>query len=351
MLSNWDRPRKLAVCCAIEKTPKAKTTEESKFMTNLSWQVIKSEVGVRLDKWLADAARLGSRSKAFEAIARGKVFINEVEQNAMAAGRKLEMGEKVRVWVDRPGSSKQHVFTDRKVSNLHIIHEDDDLLVINKPSALLTVKLPKHPDEFSLYDHVTDYLRERSKIKLHVVHRIDRDTSGLVVFAKSFVARENLKAQFVAQKPERTYQALVYGIPTPEKGEWQDWLLWDEENLVQRQSNARDQRAVEAKCNYSVLEKFPTTSLLEIKLTTGKQNQIRVQATIHGHQLIGEKQYMAKPPQETVKFKRQALHAFRLSFRHPRTNQLMNFEAPLPDDFKTLLKKLAEKPSVRFQSK
>lgn len=309
-------------------------------MTTQSWQVKATDSGVRLDKWLADATRLGSRAKAFDAIVRGKVFVNEVEQSAMDAGRKLQPRETVRVWVDRPGSAKHRAFTDRQVSGLHIVYEDEALLVINKPASLLTVKLPAHPDEPTLHDQVAEYTRQRSKMKPQIIHRIDRDTSGLVVFAKDIASRQHLKRQFMAQKPERVYQAVVYGIPFPEKGMWRDWLVWDEEELAQRLSDARDRRAVEAKCNYVVKEEFKNSSLLEIKLTTGKQNQIRIQATAHGHQLVGEKQYAAKPPLTAIPFPRQALHAYKLNLRHPKNERLMSFTAPLPSDFEALLNRL-----------
>jgi 23S rRNA pseudouridine1911/1915/1917 synthase len=309
-------------------------------MTKQSWQVEAADTDTRLDKWLAAAARLGSRAKAFEAIARGKVFVNEVEQTAMDAGRKLQPRETVRVWMDRPGSAKHRVFTDRQVAGLHIIYEDETLLVINKPAGLLTVRLATHPDESSLYEQAVDYVRQRSKLKPQVVHRIDRDTSGLVIFAKHNAARAPLKRQFTAHQPERVYQAVVYGIPFPAQGTWRDWLLWDEEDLVQRAGNPRDQRTVEAKCHYAVREPFAATSLVEFKLVTGKQNQIRAQATLHGHQLVGERQYLATPPQSSISFRRQALHAFKLSLRHPDTDRVLSFTAPLPPDFTSLLERL-----------
>jgi 23S rRNA pseudouridine1911/1915/1917 synthase len=311
-------------------------------MSTQSWQVSAADSGTRLDKWLADAARLGSRSKAFEAIARGRIFVNEVEQTALDAGRKLQPRETVRAWLDRPGSAKHRVFTDRQISGLHVIYEDEAMMVINKPSGVLTVKLAAQSDEPSLYEQAVEYVRQRSKLKPQVVHRIDRDTSGLVVFAKTNAARDHLKRQFAAHKPERIYQAVVYGIPFPVKGTWRDWLWWDEEDLVQRPSDARDRRAVEAKCNYQVLEEFAASSLLEVSLITGKQNQIRAQAAWHGHQLVGEKQYLTALPKTTISFSRQALHAFRLSLHHPDTDRLLKFEAPLPEDLAKLLNRLRQ---------
>lgn len=310
-------------------------------MANQTWQVKKEEAGTRLDKWLADAARLGSRGKAFDAIASGKIFVNDAEQNSNDAGRKLIAGENVRLWMDRPGTAKQRIFTERKISTLHILYEDNALLVINKPAGLLTVKLPKHPDESTLFDQVCDYLRPHTKTKPQIVHRIDRDTSGLVIFAKTQIARENLKRQFMTHKAERKYQAVVYGIPFPEKGTWRDWLVWDDEELIQRPSDIRDQRSVEAKSHYQVLEKFAESVLLEVQLVTGKQNQIRVQAALHGHQLIGEKQYAdINPPTKKISFPRQALHAANLRIAHPNTNRAIAFAAPLPAELAELLRKL-----------
>lgn len=312
-----------------------------------SWQVSAADSGLRLDKWLADGSRLGSRAKAFEAITHGKVFVNHIEQTAQEAGRKLQAGETVRIWMDRPGSAKHRVFTKRQIAGLDLLYEDEALLVINKPSGLLTVALAKHPEEITLYDQVADYLRHRSKRKPQIIHRIDRDTSGLVVFAKTDAARAHLKQQFAAQKPERSYQAVVYGLPFPEKGTWRDWLVWDKEELLQKLSDPRDRRAVEAKCSYRVLENFATASLLEVKLVTGKQNQIRLQATAHGHQLVGEKQYVAETVQSAIKFERQALHAWKLSLLHPLNNQPLHFEAPLPADFAALLKRLRQEEMKR----
>ncbi len=313
-------------------------------MAKQAWQVKAEEADTRLDKWLAAPTRLGSRGKAFDAIASGKIFVNDIDQTSNDAGRKLIAGDTVRVWMDRPGSAKQRIFSERKVSDLHIIYEDNALLVINKPAGLLTVKLGKHPDEVSLFDQVCDYVRPHSKVKPQIVHRIDRDTSGLVVFAKTQEAREGLKKQFMSHRAERKYRAIVYGIPFPEQGTWRDWLIWDNEELVQRPADIRDQRSVEAKSHYRVLEKFAVSSLLEVQLVTGKQNQIRVQAAMHGHQLIGEKQYAdMHPPTQKIPSPRQALHAAYLRLTHPNNNRSIEFSAPLPEDLTKLLIKLRQK--------
>ena len=310
-------------------------------MTTHIWQVESQDADTRLDKWLADAARLGSRSRAFDAIAKGKVYVNAIEQTSQDAGRKIIPGESIKVWVDKPGSAKHRAFTERKTSKLHLVYEDEAMLVINKPAGMLTVHLAKHPFEETLFDIVCEHVEERSKEKPLIVHRIDRDSSGLVVFAKTQPAREKLKTQFFTRQAQRTYRAVVYGCPKPDKGEWRDFLVWDEEKLVQRSSFAYDREAKEAKCSYEVLNKLKDASYLEVKLLTGKQNQIRAQAALHGHPLVGEKQYIsatAKPP--VIVFPRQALHAFRLEFAHPINGNILKFEAAVPSDLEGLVKKL-----------
>ena len=320
-------------------------------MAKQVWQVKADGVGVRLDKWLADAARLGSRAKAFAALERGKIFIGAVEQRPPDAGRKLQAGERLTYWEDRPGSSKRQAVFDRQIAGIHIVFEDEALLVLDKPAGVLTVPLDHPSDSVSLLERAAEYLTRQHKRRPQIVHRIDRDTSGLVVFAKTQAARAELKKQFMSRQPERVYQSIVHGCPEPEQGTWRDWLVWDDEELRQLAVRAGDPEAQEAICHYQVLERLGRgerrAALLEVRLVTGKQNQIRVQAAQRGHQLVGERVYLSTPaPRHVIAFARQALHSHRLAFRHPATHQPVSFEAPLPADFLALLKKmrLPERP-------
>jgi RluA family pseudouridine synthase len=243
--------------------------------------------------------------------------------------------------MDRPGTARRHVLTDRRVSGLHLIYEDDSLLVVNKPAGLLTVSLARRPDEASLYDLVAAYLRPRGKLRPLLVHRIDRDTSGLVLFAKTPQAQAKLKDQFAGQVAERIYRAIVYGHPKPDAGTWRDHLVWDRDYLRQRQARSGDPRAKEAVSHYRVLEQYAEAALVEVQLLTGKRNQIRIQAGLRGHQLVGERKYVFEPaPRQMIKFPRQALHAHRLGFHHPTDDRALSFEAPLPEDFVSLINKL-----------
>jgi 23S rRNA pseudouridine1911/1915/1917 synthase len=170
------------------------------------------------------------------------------------------------------------------------------------------------------------------------VHRIDRDTSGVVLFAKDGRTHAALKQQFRERTPERVYLAVVYGHPVPESGRWRDYLVWDGRALIQKETDAKDPRAAEAISHYRLVEKFASTSLIEVRLTTGKRNQIRIQARLRGHTLVGEVRYTFGPDElRPIPFKRQALHAWRLAFQHPVGKRPMTCEAPLPADIQKLL--------------
>ncbi len=312
--------------------------------------VTSSEAETRLDKWLAAAERLASRRRAFAALERGQIFVNDAEASAADAGRKLQGGDKVRLWLDRPGSAQRRSYassesksTGKRRDGLHILYEDASLIVLDKPAGLLTVPLPSQPEEPSLQALVELHVKQAKAL---AIHRLDRDTSGVVAFAKSFPVQQKLKDQFIRRQPERVYWAFVYGVPVPEQGEWRDQLVWDQEELSQRQPNDKDDHTHEAISRYRVVETYaaatlPAAALLEIQLVTGKRNQIRVQAAQRGHQLIGERQYTSKPaPRVLIECPRQALHALRLVIKHPIDERPLTFTAPLPADLEKLKQRL-----------
>jgi 23S rRNA pseudouridine1911/1915/1917 synthase len=304
------------------------------------WTIASADVGTRLDKFLAAAERLGSRAKVVTALERGKVFLNEVESRIADAGVKLVAGDVVRVWMDRPGSASRLPGPFRKGA-LDILFEDEALMVLNKPAGILSVPLERRSQAPSIVMLLEDYFRSSGKRKPLVVHRIDLDTSGLVVFAKTALAQARLKDQFRRREPERVYWAVVYGHPSPEQGSWRDRLVWDTKALIQKETHPSDPRGVEAQCHYRVLERFADSSLIEVRLHTGKRNQIRIQARLRGHTLVGETRYVFGPDTlRPIEFGRQALHAHRLAFRHPVDDRPLEFEAPLPSDFAGLLRRL-----------
>lgn len=309
-------------------------------MTNRTWNVEDGDAGVTLDKFLAAPERLGSRSRAADARAKGKVFVNGAEVGHKDVRFRLKPGDEIRVWEDRPGSARRRA-APFKSGPLRIVYEDQYLIVLDKPAGLLAVPLERRGEEESVYDQIEDHLRSHGKRKPLVVHRIDRDTSGVVLFAKDGRTHAALKRQFRERTPERVYLAVVYGHPTPPSGTWRDHLVWDQKALIQKETHPRDPRAAEAISQYKVLESFASASLVEVRLTTGKRNQIRIQARLRGHTLVGEVRYTFGPDAlRPIPFKRQALHAWKLGFQHPVDKKPMTFEAPLPSDMKKLVASL-----------
>lgn len=306
------------------------------------WTAQRDDAGVRLDKYLAARERLGSRAKASAALARGKVFLNDREASLADGGARLADGDRVRVWMDRPGTgrAKLSLGDDR---DLPIIFEDDAIVVLNKPAGVLAVPLERQGDARSVFDDLRVHLRTQRRGRALVVHRIDRDTSGLVLFAKTARAQAALKAQFKRHLPERVYLAVVYGHPSPSAGTWRDRLVWDERALIQKETHPRDPAGKNAVSHYRVVEKLKGASLIEVSLVTGRRNQIRLQARLRGHTLVGEQRYVYGPDSlRRIAFRRQALHALRLAFDHPTTGRRMTFEAPLPEDMQALVVRLRQ---------
>jgi 23S rRNA pseudouridine1911/1915/1917 synthase len=244
--------------------------------------------------------------------------------------------------MDRPGSATA---ADRAVRDqrhqLRIAADDPAFIVADKPAGLIVEPLPgRSGEEVTLVDLLRHHLRHEPRAALHVVHRIDRDTSGLVLFARTAEARDDLKDQFERRTPVRVYQAVVEGVVAPPRGTWKDQLAWDAAGLRQRKAHATDARGKEAVAEYQVIEQFEGAALLQVSLVTGKRNQIRVQAGLRGHPLLGERQYRfgsPAPPPGLPRIERQALHAWRLGFRHPATGRTVSFSADLPADLRRLL--------------
>jgi 23S rRNA pseudouridine1911/1915/1917 synthase len=217
-----------------------------------------------------------------------------------------------------------------------IIHEDEDIIVCNKPSGLLTVPIPKSAAE-NLYTILREYVTGRGKIAL-TVHRIDRYTTGLVVFAKHKTARHSLVQQFLKHTPTRVYHCLVRGTVKKTEGELIHRLKQVETSFKNVIAAEDDEEGSNARLTYKVLEQYPKAALVEVKLDTGFKNQIRAQFSILGNPLVGDVQYGKK--REASVLNRQALHAYQLTFVHPRMQKPITFQAPYPQDFADALQLL-----------
>lgn len=304
--------------------------------------VTADEAGTRLDKLLAALPSIGSREKARQALRSGKVSVDGRPAGPDDGGRTLSAGARVEIAWTRPGTGARRTAAREAMARagVEIVHEDDHLLVANKPAGLLTDAADAEQAKYQ------DTLRKRVKAWLTgrpvwPAHRIDRDTTGLVCFAKTEAAREHLKAQWIERRPERVYLAIVEGAFPRSAGRFSDWMVWDGAQRLQREASADTPNAWLAEATYTVIESFGSkATALEVRLVSGRRNQIRLHAMLAGHPLVGEPLYRRRDA--TLRFPRQALHALRLGLEHPGTGEPMSFEAPLPPDLVQLLAALRD---------
>ena len=212
-------------------------------------------------------------------------------------------------------------------AGINVIYEDRDIIVIDKSSGLLSVKA-NYETKKTAYHLLTNYIRKgyaKTKIRLFVVHRLDRETSGVMIFAKSQEIREKFANQWT--NIEKKYLALVYGKLEEKNGIIESYLEEDEDYKVQ--STDDQEKGQLARTKYKVIKEFKYSSLLEIELLTGKKNQIRVHLSEKGYPVVGDTKYGRSAKGQG----RLALHAWSIKFKHPYTNEEMKFETKIPDCF------------------
>lgn len=297
----------------------------------------------RLDRVVVDLQDVGSRSRARKVIDQGKVTVDgEVVRDG---GAMVQPGATVALDWNRVGTGAKKVAARRGLTEagLSILHEDDRLLFLDKPAGLLTDSATREQarNQDSLRKRAQRYLRARGQ-KAWVVHRIDRDTTGVVLVAKDKGAAENLRHQFRTQRPVRVYDLVVHGVVRSDGEEWADWMAWDRGMRLQKPVPEEHAQAFYAQCTMSVVQRFDTTTRLQVQLTSGRRNQIRLQAMLRGHPLVGERLYVEdnwrRPA--TPKLERQALHAALLGVAHPDRGAPIEVKAPWPEDFRKLVRSL-----------
>ena len=209
---------------------------------------------------------------------------------------------------------------------LSLIHEDGDVLVVDKPAGLLTIATERERER-TAYRLLRDWAAARGtrSSRLFIVHRLDRETSGLIVFAKSEAAKKHLQAQFAMRTAERVYVALVEGSLAQSEGSLISRLVEDRSLRVRAVERGNGKPAI---TRYRVLEGRRATTLLELSLVTGRRAQIRAQLAAAGHPIVGDARYGAR----TDPLKRLALHATRLTFVHPAGGRL-SIHSPMPPAF------------------
>lgn len=284
--------------------------------------------GERLDVFVARRMPQLTRSRVQRLIDDGRVRV--AGERARAALR-LDVGQ--RVVVDVPPATPMSA--EPEPIALDVIFEDGDLLIVNKPPGMTVHPAPAHPAS-TLVNAVLAHCRDLSGIggvlRPGIVHRLDRDTSGVIVVAKNDAAHNALARQLKDRRVEKTYLALVEGTPSPSEG-----VI---DAPVARDPRRRERMAVieggrEAVTAYRVLERMQGLSLVEARPRTGRTHQIRVHLAAIGHPIAGDRVY----GRASSVVGRQFLHAARIAFTHPRSGERVEFEAPLPEDLRAALER------------
>jgi len=237
----------------------------------------------------------------------------------------LEIGQKVVVtWTK--------VLMEKQPQGLNIVFEDLHIIIVEKQAGLLSIATATEKEQ-TAYSILSEHVKKRDpKNKIFVLHRLDRDTSGLMMFAKSELVQQLLQNAWKKDVLERSYVAVVEGRVTQEQGTITSWLT--ESKVLIMYSSRTPNDGQKAVTHYQVLQKNKNYSLLEVKLETGRKNQIRVHMKDIGHSVVGDKKYGAsKHP-----IGRLGLHARVLAFRHPITGEEVRFETDIPKEFLNLFK-------------
>ena len=289
--------------------------------------------GKRLDAFLAEQLPEVTRSAAQRLIAQGMVL---VEGRTAAKSCKLTGEETVEVTLPEPEPTEA-VAQDIP---LDVVYEDQDVVVVNKPVGMVVHPAPGHPDGTlvnALLHHCGDSLSGiNGELRPGIVHRIDRDTSGLIIAAKNDTAHQALAAQLQDHTLARTYEAVVVGNLREDRGTVSAPI--GRHHTDRKKMAVTERGGKEAVTHWEVLERFPGYTYVRCRLETGRTHQIRVHMAYLGHPLYGDTVYGAKKPAPGMTG--QCLHATGLRFVHPRTGEVVELSCPLNGEFAALLRKL-----------
>jgi len=302
-------------------------------MTQVSYTIEEQQQGERIDKAISSIQTEWSRTQISNWITDGIVKVNG---ETVKAKYKVKAGDVVEIIV--PEAEPLDVIAENLA--LEIVYEDADVLVVNKPKGMVVHPAPGHMTGTlvnGLMYHCKDLSGINGILRPGIVHRIDKDTSGLLMVAKNDVAHESLVEQLVNKTVTRKYTALVHGHIAHDKGTIDAPIGRDQKD---RQKQAVVDKGKHAVTHFQVIERFGDFTLVECRLETGRTHQIRVHMNYIGFPLVGDPKY---GPRKTIDFGGQVLHAGVLGFIHPTTDEYMEFEAPLPVDYVQLLEELRNK--------
>ena len=286
----------------------------------------------RLDAFLASSLDGLTRSQATRLIESGEVAVNG---RAVSKSYKLAGGEDIAVTLPEP----EPVEAVPQDIPLDVVYEDADVIVVNKPSGMVVHPAPGHPDgtlvNALLYHCVGTLSGIGGALRPGIVHRIDRDTSGLIIAAKNDAAHQYLSAQLADHTLARTYECIVVGALREDRG--------TVDAPIARHPTDRKRMAVvaggrEAVTHWEVIARYPGYTHVRCRLETGRTHQIRVHMAYIGHPILGDTVYGAK--KEVPGLTGQCLHAVGLRFLHPRTHEVVELSCPLPDEFTRMLQKI-----------
>lgn len=286
--------------------------------------------GVRLDKYLTQLLPEYSRAYLQRLIKEGHILVNGA---GTKASRKLSEGDIITVELP----PRVTPLMPERIP-LSVVYEDDDVLVIDKPAGLTVHPAPGHPDHTlvnAILAHCPDLVITGDQTRPGIVHRLDKDTSGLMVVAKNEASRQHLLSQFKSRAVTKRYLVLVKGKLCPEDGVIKAPIGRDPRN---RKKMAIIEAGKEATTKYHVRRYLGNYSLLEITPITGRTHQIRVHLSAIGYPVVGDSVYGVK----SLHLKRQFVHASCLGFRLPSTEEYREFTSPLPEDLEQALKCLAQ---------
>ncbi|CAG7605409.1 Ribosomal large subunit pseudouridine synthase D [Paenibacillus solanacearum] len=298
------------------------------------WVIAAEEAGERIDKFMAESLDDSiSRTQIQQWIKDGCVTVNDrtVKPN-------YKLSEEDRLILDMPEPELLELTAEP--IPLDVVYEDADVIVVNKPRGLVVHPAPGHYSGTlvnALMYHCQDLSGINGVVRPGIVHRIDKDTSGLLMAAKNDKAHQSLSEQLKEHSVNRKYIALVHGNVPHDNGTIDAPIGRDPKD--RKLFTVTDKNSKHAVTHFVVLERFGDYTLVELKLETGRTHQIRVHMKFIGHPLVGDPQY-GPAKNKGVAMEGQALHAAALGFEHPRTGELLQFEAPLPDDMVRLLEVL-----------
>lgn len=296
-------------------------------MTVVTYTIEEQHAGERIDKVVSSLQTEWSRTQIGNWASEGVLTVNG---EVVKPKYKVKTGDVIEINV--PEAEPLEILAEDL--HLEIVYEDADVLVVNKPKGMVVHPAPGHTTGTlvnGLMYHCKDLSGINGVMRPGIVHRIDKDTSGLLMVAKNDVAHESLVNQLVAKTVTRKYTALVHGHIAHDKGTIDAPIGRDTKD---RQKQAVVDSGKHAVTHFQVIERFGDYTLVECRLETGRTHQIRVHMNYIGFPLVGDPKY---GPRKTIDFGGQVLHAGVLGFNHPRTGEYLEFSSPLPEDFQQLL--------------